>query len=115
MDINHKKPRVNPEDYKDSSRGPFKKGNPGRPKGCLNKETRLKHAVLDTLATREGELAEMAIDKLLTVGASFVPKSKGEESGDKVIVVINHARNDSRVKVSPAPESMPDNRLSGAV
>ena len=67
----------------------FLPNNPGKPFGAICRSTRLKNEVLDILETRKEELKIMSIDKLLTVGASFVPKEiKGEGFADTSITNI---------------------------
>ena len=71
---NHKKPKVNPEDYKDGSHKPFKKGNPGRPKGCLNKDTIARNAIIDTFNSRTDELKNLEFKQLVNAVVTLLPK-----------------------------------------
>ena len=93
--------------------GRFRKGHKkigGRTKGTINKFTRLKNDVLEAIETRKAELGQLAFDKLLTIGASFVPKNdKSQDKDERIIVVVNNnrdARKDksNRVKVLPTSE-----------
>ncbi len=56
----------------------FKKGqsgNPaGRPKGCLDKYTRIKHMIIDILESREDEIKTMNLKNILTFVAATSPK-----------------------------------------
>ena len=97
---------------------PGQSGNPkGKKKGTLNKFTRLKNDVLEAIETRKEELKALAFDKLLTIGASFVPKNdKGKDGDERIVVVVNNNRADgkdgknNRIKVLPTSESTEDSR-----
>ena len=66
----------------------FLPNNPGRPKGCLNKDTILKNTVLDALIKRKEEIENINILDLLKVGATFVPKEiKGDKTADNRLIL----------------------------
>ena len=81
----------------------FKEGNPGRPKGSLNKVTLLKNKILDAALsrnlngrivryTKKGRkyyLNEVSTPELMKVGATFVPKELKGTGFENMKTIIN--------------------------
>lgn len=92
-----KKPRVNPEDYIDGSHRPFKKGNPGRPKGCKNKDTVAREAIIDAFLNRRIELTSLEFKKLIDAVVTLLPKKiQGEGIGDRYTMIWNYLAEKSK-------------------
>ena len=86
-----KKPRINPEDYIDGSHRPFKKGNPGRPKGIKNKDTVAREAIIDAFLNRKIELTSLEFKKLVDAVVTLLPKKiQGEGIGDRHTLIWNY-------------------------
>ena len=67
----------------------FKKGNPGRPKGILNKDTQARNAILEKFLYREGELSKIEFKQLLQAVVTLLPKKfQGEGFSSKDLTYI---------------------------